>query len=49
MLMSEQIKLGLLIISLTLVSGFSDSLGFVYATNIWQGGKLVWKELPSAI
>lgn len=43
--MPEQFKLGFLIISLTLVSGFSDSLGFVYASNIWQGGKLVWKEL----
>lgn len=43
--MPEQIKLGLLIISLTLVSGFSDSLGFMYATNVWQGEKLVWKEL----
>ena len=30
---------------LTLISGFSDSQGFLHAANIWHKGNIVWMEL----
>lgn len=33
-----------LIVVLTLLSGWGDSQGFLHASNIWLGGKLVWSE-----
>lgn len=41
----EQIRLVSLVIGLTLVSGLSDSRGFIHAANIWQGGQLIWGEV----
>lgn len=39
------IGIGLLILVLTLLSGYADSRGFLHAANIWANGKLVWDEL----
>jgi hypothetical protein len=42
--MPERTKLSLLIIGITLLSGIGDSLGFIHAAKMWQGGKLVLSE-----
>lgn len=34
-----------IILFLTLLSGFGDSKGFVHAANIWHNGKIIWSEL----
>jgi hypothetical protein len=46
--MVAQLKIGLLILGLTLLSGLADSLGFVHAALIWQERKLVWSELATS-
>lgn len=38
-------KVGLLILGLTLLSGFADSQGFLHAALIWQDRRLIWDEL----
>ena len=35
----------LLILALLALSGFADSLGFFYASKIWQGGLFSWSYL----
>ena len=44
----DQLRLILLIASLTLVSGFSDSQGFLHAARMWHNGDLVWAEVGKA-
>lgn len=43
-----QIRHVLFIVGLTLLSGLADSLGFVYASKIWEGRRLVWPELAKS-
>lgn len=38
------VKLILLVLLLTLLSGFGDAQGFVHAARVWQSGRLVWPE-----
>lgn len=35
----------LLVIGLTLLSGFGDSRGFIYASQLWDKGKIVYDAL----
>lgn len=42
---NEQVKLWLIIIVLTVLSGIGDSQGFVHAAKVWVNDKLVWNEL----
>lgn len=42
---NEHIRLLLIIIGLTVVSGIGDAFGFVHAARVWQGGQLIWDEL----
>jgi hypothetical protein len=35
----------LLVLVLIVLSGFADSLGFVYAAKIWQNGALSWSDV----
>lgn len=35
----------LLVLVLIVLSGFADSLGFVYAAKIWQAGELSWPDV----
>ncbi|MAS33697.1 MAG: hypothetical protein CL610_06810 [Anaerolineaceae bacterium] len=35
----------LLLIVLTILSGFGDAQGFFHASNIWQNGKISWMEV----
>jgi len=35
----------LLVLVLIVLSGFADSLGFVYAAKIWQSGVLSWPDV----
>ncbi|HXV97874.1 MAG TPA: hypothetical protein VEC93_05575 [Anaerolineae bacterium] len=44
----EQIRLTILIIVITLISGLADSWGFIHSAKIWQEGKLVWTEVGKA-
>jgi hypothetical protein len=44
----DQLRLILLIAGLTLVSGFSDSQGFLHAARMWHNGDLVWAEVGKA-
>ena len=44
-MLSEQVRLWLLIIAITVLSGIGDSQGFVHAAKIWVNEKLVWSEL----
>lgn len=41
----DKIRSVVLIISLTLLSGFFDARGFYHAANIWQKGRLIWESL----
>ena len=34
-----------LVLVLIVLSGFADSLGFVYAAKIWQAGQLSWPDV----
>lgn len=46
----EHIRLALIVIGLTLISGLGDALGFIHAGRVWQGSQFVWREaLTSAI
>jgi hypothetical protein len=38
----------LLVLVLIVLSGFADSLGFVYAAKIWQGGAASWPDIGRA-
>ena len=35
----------LLVLVLIVLSGFADSLGFVYAAKIWQGSAVSWPDI----
>ena len=39
------LMLPLLILALLALSGFADSIGFYYASKIWQNGLLSWTDL----
>jgi hypothetical protein len=41
----DQLRLALFIVGLTVLSGFSDAQGALYAAKVWQEGKVVWLEL----
>lgn len=41
----ERILVILLLLVLTVASGFGDSRGFIYADRIWDDGQLKWVEL----
>jgi hypothetical protein len=41
----HQLAIAILIIVLTLISGWGDANGFVHASSIWNEGKLIWSEL----
>jgi hypothetical protein len=43
--MFAQMKMVVLIIGLTLLSGFADTQGFLHAANIWEGKKVIWSEV----
>ena len=38
----------LLVLVLIVLSGFADSLGFVYAAKIWQAGAVSWPDFGRA-
>ena len=40
----QQLRLLLLLIGLTLISGIGDSQGFIHAAKMWQDCKIVWIE-----
>ncbi len=42
---NEQVRLWLIIIVLTVLSGIGDSQGFVHAAKVWTNDKLVWSEV----
>ena len=46
--MFAQMKMMILIIGLTLLSGIADSQGFVHAAKIWEGQKVIWSEVTKS-
>ena len=42
---NEQVKLLLIIIVISVLSGLADSQGFIHASKIWGNNKLVWNEV----
>jgi hypothetical protein len=42
---TEQVKLLLIIIVISVLSGLADSQGFIHASKIWANNKLVWNEV----
>jgi len=46
--MFAQMKIIVLIIGLTLLSGFADSQGFLHAAKIWEGQKIIWSEVAKS-
>jgi len=46
--MFAQMKTMVLIIGLTLLSGFADSQGFLHAAKIWEGQKVIWSEVAKS-
>ena len=45
----EQLKLALLVVSLTLLSGLADGFGFLHAARVWQEERIVWPEAGRAL
>ncbi len=41
----HQIGIIVLLVALTLISGFADAQGFLHASKTWLDGKLIWPEL----
>lgn len=39
---------GILILAVTLASGYADSRGFLYSAAIWTNGQLSWEALAKA-
>lgn len=35
----------MLVVGLTIISGFGDAQGFIHASGIWNSGKVVWSEV----
>ncbi|MBC7947885.1 MAG: hypothetical protein H7Y42_08405 [Chitinophagaceae bacterium] len=46
--MIDKIPSLVLIVVLTILSGFADAQGFVHAASIWQGGKIEWSQLAKS-
>jgi hypothetical protein len=44
-MLSDQVRLLLFTLGITLVSGVGDSLGFIHAAKMWRGGDLIVSEL----
>jgi hypothetical protein len=44
-MISEQVKLLIIIIVISVLSGLADSQGFIHASKIWANNKLVWNEV----
>jgi len=44
-MMSEQVRLLLVVVGITILSGLGDSQGFIHASKIWVNNKLDWNEL----
>jgi len=36
------------IVVLTLLSGYTDSIGFVHSAKVWASGRLVWEEVAKS-
>jgi len=43
--MIAQMKVMIIIIGLTLLSGFADAQGFLHAAQIWEGKNVLWSEI----
>jgi NhaP-type Na+/H+ or K+/H+ antiporter len=43
--MPHQIRIALLILVFTVISGLGDAQAFVGASRMWNGGEVVWREL----
>lgn len=41
----EQVRLWLIIMVITVLSGIADSQGFVHAAKVWANDKLIWGEV----
>jgi len=48
MLMFAQMKVVVLIIGLTLLSGFADAQGFLHAAHIWEEKQVIWSEVAKS-
>jgi hypothetical protein len=44
-MVGDQVRLWLIIIVITVLSGIADSQGFVHAAKVWANDKLVWGEV----
>lgn len=44
-MLNEQVKLSLIIIVISVLSGLADSQGFIHASKIWANNKLIWNEV----
>jgi len=41
-------RMVVLIVGLTLLSGFADSQGFLHAAKIWEGQRVIWPEVAKS-
>lgn len=44
----EQMKGFVLVAGIICISGASAAQGYVYAANVWQKGRLIWRELAKS-
>lgn len=44
----DKLSSAIIIIILTLLSGFGDAKGFFHAANIWRNGTIIWAELSKS-
>ncbi len=48
MIADSPLRLPLLITGFTVAAGALDALAFTYSAEMWQGGKLVWRQASKA-
>jgi hypothetical protein len=41
----DQVRVLLIVIALTVLSGVGDSQGFLHAARVWRDGRVVWPEV----
>ncbi|MBN1285579.1 MAG: hypothetical protein JXB47_09285 [Anaerolineae bacterium] len=44
----NKIGAALLVIALTVVSGYGDAQGFLHAARVWAGGQFIWREAAAS-
>lgn len=44
----EQLRLIVIVLGLTIISGFGDAHGFVHSARVWKAGQWMWAEVAQS-